>query len=346
MIPSRPLKLVDIISETFSIYGRTLLRYSLLFVILFLPGTILVTIGSLEFARDSVASAEHAIGFNDSALTTMRNDASAWLASQNPLFAAEWPVRDTVVVPHPTTRAFAHFIGTQVTDFAGPLNFLGIGALLFIFGIFALGSATIDLASQRFEERPLEVWEALRISTARHGWRMLFLYLCWVVINWILDTILLLLPGQVGGALAGFVTGAQLYILIRLAVVFPALVSEELGPFAAVRRSWELTKRTAWKVLGAAVAFGILFFLAVILVSMVLSIFSGTAMNGLNDFFSLPHLTLGWYYSHAPSFLEAIAIEMSIGALILFSLLPIFLTVLYYDLRTRHDGPLVYLDHS
>jgi hypothetical protein len=37
-------------------------------------------------------------------------------------------------------------------------------------------------------------------------------------------------------------------------------------------------------------------------------------------------------------------VDSGIVMLLLFSLLPIFFTVLYYDLRTRHDGPLVYLE--
>ncbi len=344
MIPSRPLSLVDIIAETFSIYARSLLRYSVLFLILFVPGTILVTIGSINLAQETVVSAQHEIGLNDSALTTLRNDASAWLAAQNPLFAAEWPVRDTTNVPHPTTRAFLHYLGTHVAYFSAPMNLFAAGALLLMIGLFALIAATIELASQLFEERPPELWEPLRASLGRNAWKLIVLYLLWLLISWMLEGFLLLLPSNIGGALAGFITGAQFYVLIRLAVTFPALVSEGIGPLAAVRRSWELTRRTAWKVLGTSVAFGILYFLALIVVSMILSIFSGTGLAGLNDFFTLPHLTVQWFQSAIPSFLEAVAIETSIGILILFSLIPIFGTVLYYELRTRHDGPLVYLE--
>ena len=344
MIPSRPLKLVDIVSETFSIYGRSLVRYALLFVILIVPGTILVTAGSIGLAQNTVTSAQQAIGFNDSALTTLRNDASAWLAAQNPLFGAEWPVRDTTGWPHASSRAFLHYAETHLTNFTGPMNLFGIGVLLLIIGLFALAAATMELASQLFEERARELWEPLRSGVTRNAWKMIFLYVLWMILNWVLQSILTLLPGQIGGAFAGFVTGAQLYILIRLAVTFPALVSEELGPFAAVRRSWELTQRTAWKVVGTCIAFGILFFFALLVVSMILSIFSGEAMHGLNEFFTLSHLTIQWFDSTVSNFVEAVAIESSIAMLLLFSLIPVFATVLYYDLRTRHDGPLVYLE--
>lgn len=344
MIPSRTLKLVDIISETFSIYGRSLVRYALFFVILFVPGTILVTAGSIGLAQDTITSAQRTIGFNDSDLTTLRNDASAWLAAQNPFFAAEWPVRDTVGVPNPTTTRFLNYVSSNITKFGSSLNLFGFGALLLIIGLFALTAVTIELGSQLFEERAHEFWEPLRAGLTRNAWKMMFLYLLWIGINWVLDHILLLLPGQIGGALAGFITGAQLYVLIRLAVTFPALVSEALGPFAAVRRSWELTQRTAWKVVGTCIAFGILYFFALLAISMILSIFSGEAMNSLNQFFTLPHLTIQWFETIIPNFLGAVAIESSIAMLLVFSLIPVFATVLYYDLRTRHDGPLVYLE--
>ena len=344
MIPSRPLSFLDTITETFSVYGRSLLRFAILFLILFVPGSALLTAGCVGLAQNSVASAQREIGFDDSALTVLRNDASAWLAVQDPFLALAWPVHDTTGVPHAATRAFVHFLGSHIANDTGPLEALGFGMLLFLIGFFALGAGTIELASQLFEERGAGVWEALRSGIVRNVWNMLFLTILWIVLNSFLEGILTMLPAQAAGALAGFITGAQLYVLIRLAVTFPALVSEELGPFVAVQRSWELTQRTSWKVLGTAAAFGILYFVAILVVSMALSVFSGTALNGLNDFFAFPHLTLAWFHSNVPAFLEAVAVEMGIAALILFSLVPIFLTVLYYDLRTRHDGPLVYLE--
>ena len=80
------------------------------------------------------------------------------------------------------------------------------------------------------------------------------------------------------------------------------------------------------------------------ILSMVMSFAPGDVFTWVNDFFSRDHLTIPWLLQSLPSVLRAIAIDTGIAVLALFSLAPIFFTVLYYDLRTRHDGPLVYLE--
>lgn len=344
MIPSRPLALVDIISETLSIYGRSFWRYALFFLILFIPGTAIMTVGTTNLAQDAMLAAQHGIAFGDSDLTAARNDTKAWFAKQNPIFAAQWPVTDTSPFPHPRTRQFAHYLEDNVSQFQSSISVLSLGLALLLIGLFALVAVTVDLGCQLFEERGQEFWEPLREAFGKHVWKMLLLYILYLAANWSVDGILILLPPDIGGVLGSFVTNAQIYFLIRLAVTFPVLVSEGLGPLQAVARSWELTRRMGWRIFGASLVMGVLSFLGLMVLSMIMSLASGDVFAWMNDFFSRDHLTTQWLLQSLPGVFRAIAIDTGIAMLGLFSLAPIFFTVLYYDLRTRHDGPLVYLE--
>jgi hypothetical protein len=65
-----------------------------------------------------------------------------------------------------------------------------------------------------------------------------------------------------------------------------------------------------------------------------------------NDILTRDHLTLQWLLESTPGALRAAAGEITVVLLLFFGLMPIFSTVVYYDLRTRHDGPLVYVDDN
>ncbi len=344
MIPSRPLALVDIISETLSIYGRSFWRYALLFLILFVPGTAIVAVGTANLAQDAIISAQHDIGFGDSDLTAARNDTKAWFAEQNPIFAAQWPGTDTSHFPHASTLRLSHYWENNISRFESSISLLLLGFVLLIIGIFALVAVTVDLGCQVFEERRQEFWEPLRDSFGKHVWKMLLLYILYLSVSWSVEGMLMALSPDVAGAIGSFVTMAQIYVILRLAVTIPAMVSEELGPFQSLARSWELTRRAGWRIFGATLAFGVIVFLALMLVSMIMSIVSGDALTWMNDFLVKPYLTVTWLLESFPGVLRSIAIESGIAMLALFSMLPLFFTVLYYDLRTRHDGPLVYLE--
>ncbi|HZK77124.1 MAG TPA: hypothetical protein VFD13_09465 [Candidatus Kapabacteria bacterium] len=344
MIPSRPLALVDIISETLSIYGRSFWRYALFFLLLVVPGAAIVTVGTTNLAQDATTSAHRDIGFGDSDLTAARNDTKAWFGKQNPIFAAQWPVTDTAHFPHPRTRQLASYLENNFSRFESSISVLAVGLALLLIGLFALMAGTADIGCQLFEERAQEFWEPLRDAFGKYVWKMLLLYILYLAANWSVDGILLLLPPDVGGVFGSFVTSAQIYVLIRLAATVPALVSEGLGPFQAVARSWELTRRAGWRIFGATFVIGILSFLGLMVLIMVISIVSGGVFLWLNDFFSKDQLTISWLLQSVPGVLRAVAIDTGIAVLTLFSLAPIFFTVFYYDLRTRHDGPLVYLE--
>jgi hypothetical protein len=346
LIPSRPLALVEIITETFSIYGRTFVRYALLFLMLLVPSICLVTAGGVNVTEDFITSARHDINFNDSSLTAARNDFNAYITDWNPAFSTMLPGA-SLPHPHASTRQLYSFFRANITRFASVAELLAIGIALFMIGIFALAATTVDLASQVFEEREQEFFGSFRAAFARHVWKILLLYLLYLIATSILDGIVSFLPGTVGDAISSMVFVTQIYIFIRLVVTVPALVSEEIGPFQAVARSWQLTHRAGWRIVGVSIVFAMLLFIGSMILSIVMQFAFGNVSTWWNDFLTRDQLTLMWFVGTLPGFLRAAAAEMSITLLILYALLPIFGTVLYYDLRTRHDGPLVYVEeHS
>ena len=345
MIPSRSLSLVEIITETFSIYGRTFARYALLFLVLVVPGLCLVAAGSVNFTGDFIASAKHDINFGDSDLTAGRNDFNGYITDWNPAFSSMLPGASQPH-PHASTRQLYYYFRTNIARFASSAELLAIGIVLLMIGIFALAGTTVDLASQVFEEREQEFFGSLRSAFARHVWKLLLLYLLYLSATWILDAILSFLPGTAGDAISSMVFVTQIYIFIRLVVTVPALVSEEIGPFQAVARSWQLTYRAGWRIVGVSVVFAMLLFIGSMILSIAMQFAFGDVSKWWNDFLTRDQLTLVWFIGSLPGFLRAAAVEMGITLLILYALLPIFGTVLYYDLRTRHDGQLMYVEED
>ncbi len=343
MIPSRPLALVEIITETFSIYGRTFVRYGLIFLLLVAPGICLVTAGITGLTNDAVLAVKHDINFSDTDLTNARNDFNAFVTQQNPALAVKLPGAG-MTYPHAATRLVYHYVMSNVTRFSAPIDMLGAGFILLIIGVFALVASTTDLASQVFEERKQELFGSLRAALAKHVWKILLLYLIYLIAMLALDGILGLLPDAAAGVLSGFTLVAQIYVMLRLFVTVPALVSEEIGPFQSVTRSWQLTRHAAGRILGAAFVCAILLFVGSIMVFIVLQFIFSDFSVWWNEILTRDHLTIPWFLDSTPAALRAAAGEVTVLMLIIYGLSPIFCTVLYYDLRTRHDGPLVYVD--
>lgn len=130
--------------------------------------------------------------------------------------------------------------------------------------------------------------------------------LIFTVVAVLLGSLLLLLPG--------------LFVLVRLAVVVPALIVEDLGPLGAVDRSWKLVSGRWWATFGAGA-------IVVILVSIIGAILQG--------------LLLAPMLGGADSELVG-GVLSGLGEIVanVFTL-PLqaaVITVLYFDLRVRKEG--------
>src|SRR5690606_22645735 len=100
----------------------------------------------------------------------------------------------------------------------------------------------------------------------------------------------------------------------------PGIIAEQLGPIASLQRSWELTQRGVWRIIGYVVLLGVLnmFVLAspVWLIQLLLSLVP------------LP----------AEVFLGISTAAGSIISIIWQPLYAIAIVLLYYDLRVRHES--------
>jgi hypothetical protein len=108
------------------------------------------------------------------------------------------------------------------------------------------------------------------------------------------------------------------FVYIRLSLGVQALILERISPWAAVRRSWRLTARSFWRIVG--------FYLVIAIVSAIVS--------QILD--SLTGLVVG----AAPLATEAAVQALASGVVGIFTspFLLILLTLVYYDIRIRREA--------
>ena len=117
----------------------------------------------------------------------------------------------------------------------------------------------------------------------------------------------------VAGALAVVTVG------IRLCIASVIVALEPVGPVQALRRSWHLTGNNAWRTFG-------LQFMVLIVVSLVSTILAvvGAAFSGGLD-------------TTAPSGFGTQSVISLVFGVVTAPIVPVMLTVLYFDLRVRRD---------
>jgi hypothetical protein len=112
-----------------------------------------------------------------------------------------------------------------------------------------------------------------------------------------------------------------IWLAVKLSMTFPAVVFERTGPFAAIGRSWALTKGNWWRVFGTL--------LVVFLISFVLQIVLAAVAGGLlaaGD--SVSELTVAIVLTLVN--LLALALTYPLWASVT--------SVVYYDLRVRNEA--------
>ena len=111
-----------------------------------------------------------------------------------------------------------------------------------------------------------------------------------------------------------------IWLAVKLAMVFPAVVFERKGPFSAIGRSWTLTRGHWWRVFGTlAVVFLITFVLQLVLGGVVGGVLGASDASELTTAIGLTLVNL-----------LALAVTYPLWAAVT--------TVVYYDLRVRNEG--------
>lgn len=202
----------------------------------------------------------------------------------------------------------------------------------------ALGFSAVVAAD--YHARRLELGEALRTCLGRAPAALAFILISSVIIIGLLlggTAVMLLLISLLPGASAGtggpaafaalvvivVLVAGVVYLTLRWAPAFPAMVNEGLGAREALARSWHLSADNVWRIL-FIVIFGALAggLLATVISQILGAFFVGllTPLLGLDELIG-----------------ESLA--LAFGTVLLASLAPVLTAVLYFDLRARRDVP-------
>jgi hypothetical protein len=117
------------------------------------------------------------------------------------------------------------------------------------------------------------------------------------------------------------VVAPVIYLSARWIAAVPGLVAERLGPIAAMQRSWELTQRGVWRVIGYFVLLGLL---SIIVISLPVSV-----VQQILIFLSPLPMDVSF------------GISAAIGSIVSVFWQPLYaiaLVLLYYDLRVRRES--------
>ena len=129
-------------------------------------------------------------------------------------------------------------------------------------------------------------------------------------------------PGVFLALIAGVATAvAVVYLTMRWAPAFPAMVEEQIGARDALRRSWHLSGENVWRILVIALLGALV---TALFSSLLAGVFSLLLVEALAPALGLDDLV-------------AESIGLALGAVLIAPLVPVLMAVLYFDLRARRD---------
>ncbi len=124
-----------------------------------------------------------------------------------------------------------------------------------------------------------------------------------------------------------------MWIYIKLMVAPAAVVVEELGAVAGIRRSWELTRNSWWRILGITLVVGIMVGVIAQIVTIPVSLLSGFYTGVVS-----PHGGADQAITAAVVAGVATAIVGAVVGAVGFAFQTSVMALLYLDLRMRRDG--------
>ncbi len=381
MIPSRPLDLGGILSESIRIIRLTFLRMGMITLLALLPGWIALYWGVSEATSDvntyltehHFTNPESEIIIRDYFLDVAKNDNN--FSIYRIIYAEKFKLIDSayerstkdlpadkrsVIIRARVDSLFgvsnSIHEATQDTD-SQSSPFLDLmlqmfyrlspALILLVLGAIFQMAAMYDLASRGFEERALSISRVLRLALARNMWLLMAQI---ILISLAMLAGLGVLIG-IGFAISEFLgvfvmlaaLSIMFFALIRLSFSQIALVSENLGPIKSTTRSFELTGHNFIRIVG-------IFFIGILLIIVVSAviripfdfIFAVNFDTAIKPYIvgADPHISQ--ILALIKNIFVNIFFESAIVSFLTASLLPVFVTTFYYDLRTRLDGPLDY----
>jgi hypothetical protein len=375
MIPSRPLSIGGIIEEGIRIVRKTYWRAALVMLIFAAPGIILIQLGIDNVIDGSQLTVQKITDFSPEAPKLARDylfsgksnpslytylyfqysDVLGTIDSVRTELQKEYPDSvsravleqrldsiETAYKNLPDTKESKGFWG----QIQSGIVILLVGFCLYMLGIFGSTAAHYDLSSRAFEERSFPLAVIIKYSLSRTMWLLIIQYL---IIGFAMLFGLGVVIGisfgisDVLGAFGIFAAmGIIFYAIFRILFSGVAMVSEELGPFDAIKRSLELTKGYFWNIVGTFIICMILIFTFSTLIRLPFSFLITPNLDWLLEFIRGKSFDVPKTFHSIRSAIYAFEAITVISALLTASFTPAFLTTIYYDLRTRKDGPLEY----
>lgn len=215
----------------------------------------------------------------------------------------------------------------QVTQILNDLGALVafLGAVLIIQFLFVRPlqqAATTSAVSARYLDQPINLDKAYAAALSR--WRSLVALVLWLLLLFAAPLAvgtLLAIAAHSPALLVIFVLAATVFIfvvVVRTTVAPQAVVLEKLGGWQGIRRSFQLTERSAWRVFGIS-----------LLLTLIQSIAGAVIILPINALFS------GSVQSTQDI---ASQVGQAVIAVFIAPITLVTLTLLYYDLRIRREG--------
>jgi len=212
-----------------------------------------------------------------------------------------------------------------ILNVASQLVFRNTTIVIYLQGFlsFLLNGALAWAVSRLYLGLPASIGEAYRVGSRRFGtmWGASIMQgLAYIpaIILVVVGTLLGKTPGLILVTL--LIVPVILFLSTRWAIDIPCIIVEELRAGPSLGRSWVLTEKDFWHVLGTILTSGLLVYLVTLLPGVVI-IFVSSQFTSLAD--------LGPLLS---------ALITQVGTLISTQLSISALVILYYDLRVRREG--------
>ncbi|HEY6171652.1 MAG TPA: hypothetical protein VIX80_05275 [Candidatus Kapabacteria bacterium] len=209
-----------------------------------------------------------------------------------------------------------------------------------------LSTFILDICIRYFEERKLNIIAALTTTLRRNVWMSILMYLLMIFILLFgfgaMIGIAAIMPVALEVLLIVFAVGMLVLTGVRLMFAQAALVSEDLGPWESLHRSWTLTQGHFWRIVGIVIVLFMIIIVFQTIVQAIIGIFDMTNAEMIKGLIAGDHTNVKAAIDELISLMQISSIQSLITTVLFITFSPSLLTVMYYDLRTRKDGPLTY----
>lgn len=376
MIPSRPLYIGDVINETFKMSWKTLLRVVIVALILSAASTFVYVWGISGIVERGYAVLEKNYPLDSTSISTYRMGVLKEIKKENPfLLALYFPdvkvdiddeikkVADTtkidslqtagdsvVTVATIDTRNYLEETGDFFVDNSeaifGIFDGIFFASMISILISIFLSTFILDICIRYFEERKLNIAAALATTLRRNVWMSILMYLLMIFILLFgfgaMVGIAVIMPVPLEVLLILFAVGMLVLTGVRLMFAQVALVSEDLGPWESLHRSWTLTQGHFWRIVGIFIVLLLIVVVFEAIAQAIVGIFDMTNTDMITGLISGEHTNVKAAFDELITLIQISSIQSLIVTVIFITFSPSLLTVMYYDLRTRKDGPLTY----